>query len=62
MTYREYLNNCTDEMEKAIVIVNLARKCPNYDNLSPIVQRRELDKLLDSNVPGMEEMESEIEL
>lgn len=63
MTYREYLKNCEDEMEKAIVVVNLARRCPNYDNLSPIGQRRELNRLLDMKVPGMdEEIETEMEL
>ena len=50
-------------MEKVIVVVNLARRCPNYDNLSPIGQRRELNRLLDMKVPGMnEEIESEMEL
>ena len=35
MTYRQYLENCTDEFEKTIIIANLARRCPNYDSYSP---------------------------
>lgn len=34
MTYKQYLENCSDEFEKAIIIINLARKHPNYDNYS----------------------------
>lgn len=51
MTYREFLQECTDEMEKAIVIVNLARSYPNYDGLTEIGKKRVLNKLLDQEMP-----------
>lgn len=34
MTYRQYLENCSDEFEKIIIIANLARKHPKYDSYS----------------------------
>lgn len=51
MTYRQYLENCTDEFEKAIIITNLARKHPNYDNYSTRIKREVLKELLNSEMP-----------
>lgn len=51
MTYRQYLENCTDEFEKAIIITNLARKHPNYDNYSTRRKREVLKELLNSEMP-----------
>lgn len=52
MTYREYLNQVTDEMERAIIIVNLARQCPNYDSYTPLGKKRALNRLLNQEMPG----------
>ncbi len=51
MTYREYLQQITDEFEKAVIILNLARKCPNYDTLSPKAKEKIRNKLLDTEMP-----------
>ena len=50
MTYREYLEGC-GEFEKTVIIVNLARKCPNYELLSPRARERAVKDLLDSEMP-----------
>ena len=52
MTYKEYLEKTTDEMEKAIIIVNLARQCPRYDSYTPLGKKRALNKLLNQEMPG----------
>lgn len=51
MTYRQYLENCTDEFEKIIIIANLARKHPNYDNYSTRRKKEVLKELLDCEMP-----------
>lgn len=51
MTYKQYLENCNDEFEKAIIIINLARKHPNYDNCSTRRKKEVLKELLDSEMP-----------
>ena len=50
MTYREYLEGCTDEFEKTIIISNLARKHPNYDRYSPSMKKRVQKELLDAEM------------
>lgn len=40
MTYKQYLENCSDEFEKAIIIINLARKYSNYDSYSTRRKRK----------------------
>ena len=52
MTYKEYLEKTTDEMEKAIIIVNLARQCPRYDSYTPLGKKRALNKLLNQEMPN----------
>ena len=52
MTYLEYLQQTTDEFEKAVIIVNLARKCPNYDMLSPKTKEKVLHELLNKEMPN----------
>ena len=54
MTYKQYLENCTDEFEKAIIITNLARKHPNYDSYSTRRKREVLKELLDFEMPQVE--------
>lgn len=54
MTYKQYLENCSDEFEKAIIIINLARRHPNYDNYSTRRKREVLKELLDSEMPQAE--------
>lgn len=51
MTYRQYLENCSDEFEKTIIITNLARKHPNYDGYSARRKKEVLKELLDSEMP-----------
>lgn len=59
MTYRQYLENCTDEFEKIIVIMNLARRYPhpNYDSYSTRRKREVLKGLLDFEMPQAESEE-----
>lgn len=57
MTYRQYLENCTDEFEKAIITTNLARRYPNYDSYSTRRKREVLKELLDSEMPQAESEE-----
>ena len=57
MTYKQYLENCSDEFEKAIIIINLARKHPNYDNYSTRRKREVLKELLDYEIPQVESEE-----
>lgn len=54
MTYRQYLENCSDEFEKAIIIINLARRYPNYDSYSTRRKREVLKELLDFEMPQAE--------
>jgi hypothetical protein len=54
MTYKQYLENCSDEFEKAIIIINLARKYPNYDSYSTRRKKEVLKELLDSEMPMAE--------
>ena len=54
MTYREYLENTVDELEQAIVILNLARKYPNYEGLTPIGKKRVMNRLLDEEMSGVD--------
>lgn len=51
MTYKQYLENCSDEFEKAIIIINLARKYSNYDSYSTRRKKEVLKELLDSEMP-----------
>lgn len=57
MTYRQYLETCNDEFEKAIIIANLARKHPNYNNYSARRKKEVLKELLDSEMPQVEREE-----
>lgn len=57
MTYKQYLENCSDEFEKAIIIINLARKYPNYDSYSTRRKKEVLKELLDSEMPQAESEE-----
>ena len=57
MTYRQYLENCSDKFEKAIIIINLARKHPNYDNYSTRRKKEALKELLDYEIPQVESEE-----
>ena len=61
MTYRQYLENCSNEFERTIIIANLARKHPNYDSYSAKRQKEVLKELLDSEMPRtvIEPQESE---
>ncbi|MBR4313529.1 MAG: hypothetical protein IKP66_01310 [Lachnospiraceae bacterium] len=52
MTYKEYLDQCKDEFEKAVIITNLARQCPNYDSFTPLGKKRELNRLLKQEIPN----------
>lgn len=58
MTYRQYLENCTDEFEKAVIIMNLARKHPKYDYYSAKRKNEVLKELLNSEISqtGSEEI------
>lgn len=53
MTYREYLKNCDDEFERMVIIVNLVRKCPNYDKYSLSAKAKVRKELLDAEMPLM---------
>lgn len=59
MTYRQYLENCTDEFEKTIIIMNLTRRYPhpNYDSYSTRRKREVLKELLDFEMPQAESEE-----
>ena len=61
MTYRQYLENCSDEFERTIIIANLARKHPNYDSYSTRRQKEVLKELLDSEMPHVENESQESE-
>lgn len=50
MTYREYLENCKDEFEQAVIVVNLARKHPDYDRYSSNQKQKVLKELLDTEI------------
>lgn len=54
MTYKQYLENCSDEFERTIIITNLARKYPNYDSYSVRRKKEVLKELLDSEMPQVE--------
>lgn len=54
MTYRQYLENCSNEFERAIIIINLARKHPKYDSYSARRKKEALKELLDSEMPQTE--------
>ena len=58
MTYRQYLEQCDDEFEKTVIIANLARRCPNYEILSPNRKKQAQRKLLDAEMPKIEEVKS----
>lgn len=52
MTYRQYLETCNDEFEKAIIIIaNLARKHPKYDSYSARRKKEVQKELLDCEMP-----------
>lgn len=57
MTYRQYLETCNDEFEKAIIITNLARKHPKYDSYSARRKKETLKELLDYEIPQVESEE-----
>lgn len=50
MTYKQYLDSCDDEFERAVIIVNLARKYPNYDRLTPLGKKRKLKEILNEEI------------
>lgn len=54
MTYRQYLETCNDEFEKAIIISNLARKHPKYDSYSARRKKEVQKELLDCEMPMAE--------
>lgn len=54
MTYRQYLDTCGDEFERAVIIINLARKYPNYDSYSSRRKAEVLKELLDAEIPQTE--------
>lgn len=54
MTYRQYLENFSDEFERTIIMANLARKHPNYDSYSLIRKKEVLKELLDVEMPQAE--------
>jgi len=54
MTYKQYLDTCDDELEKAIIITNLARKYPEYDSYSSKKKRELLNSLLNKEIPQAE--------
>lgn len=54
MTYRQYLENCNNEFESAVIIMNLARKYPKYDYYSARRKKKVLKELLDSEIPQVE--------
>lgn len=54
MTYRQYLENCSDEFEKIIIIANLARKHPKYDSYSERRKKETLKELLDCEISQVE--------
>lgn len=56
MTYRQYLDTCGDEFERAIIIVNLARKHPKYDSYSSRRKAEVLEELLDTEIPQESEV------
>lgn len=47
MTLREYLQTEADEFERAVIIVNFARRHPNADMLSPRYRKKLIDDYLD---------------
>lgn len=57
MTYRQYLETCNDEFEKAIIIINLARKYPKYDSYSARRKKEVQKELLDLEMPQAESEE-----
>ena len=59
MTYRQSLETCNDEFEKAIIIANLARKHPKYDYYSARRKKEVLKELLDSEIPQVESEDKE---
>ena len=56
MTYRQYLEQCEDEFEKLLIIANLAREYPNYNEYSPERKARVRRDLLDREMPKIEEV------
>ena len=50
MTYKQYLDSCDDEFERAVIIINLARKYPNYDGLTPLGKKRKLKEILNQEI------------
>lgn len=50
MTYEQYLDSCDNEFEKAVIIVNLARKYPNYDKLTPLGKKKKLKEILNQEI------------
>ena len=54
MTYRQYIETCKDEFERAVIIVNLARKHPKYDSYSSRRKVEVLKELLDAEIPQTE--------
>ena len=57
MTYKQYLDTCDDEFEKAVIITNLARKYPNYDSYSFKQKKKLLSFLLNREMPQTESEE-----
>lgn len=56
MTYREYLEGC-GEFEKAVIAVNLIRKHPYLENLTPTARRKAINEILDTEMPTGKESE-----
>ena len=59
MTYRQYIKNCNNEFESAVIIMNLARKHPKYDYYSARRKKEVLKELLDSEIPQVESEDEE---
>ncbi len=59
MTYGQYLEQCEDEFERVIIIANLARRYPNYNEYSPQRQARVRRELLNMEMPETEQTEKE---
>lgn len=62
MTYKQYLDTCDNEFEKAVIIINLARQYPNYDSYSSKQKKELLSSLFNKEMPRSEpykESESE---
>lgn len=49
MTLQEYLKEC-DEFEKAVIILNIARKYPSYETMSQFQKKQILAEILEEEI------------